>query len=162
MPIYEGIVLNIKDKDKAEVIIYPTLAGIPDAPQLDNIICHTPSEGSIIKIEAINSYINAKVGDLVSVEYKPKSIGKNIIILIGIPLLMTLIGAFVKGTLSATIISFGIGIIIAIFLYRITYKKEGSPIIISILKNKDELKENVCRSGEKVMPNCKHCPLFSN
>ncbi len=156
MVIYQGLISKIKDKNKVEVVLYPFPEGIPNAnSKINKACCHIPSKGSILKIEAIN-YKKAKVGDLVSVEYSPNSI-KNILKLVGIPIFGMILGAYIKDIIGA-IIGLVLGLIIGILLYKITLK-EVKPIIINILKTRDELKDAVCDYDSKKNINCISCPF---
>ena len=161
MVIYQGIVSDIKNKDRAEVLIYPIPEGIPNAPTYVNeTLCHVPSGGSIIRIEAINSHVNAKIGDFVMIKYEPPGIIKNILLLICIPGLAGILGFILKG-LSIAVISFFLGLGIGIFLYKITSNKKFIPIIVNIIKGKDELTKSMCQSGKKEGLSCQYCPLTS-
>lgn len=156
---YQGIISNIKDKNRVEVIILPTAEGIPDVPSyINEALCHTPSDGSLIKIEATNNFANAKIGDVVTVEYKPPDVITNIFLLIGIPV-SAAVGGFILKGLSVAGICFLLGLGVGGFLYKIIPHKTVSPIITGVIGQKDELARSICQSGKKERPSCQHCPL---
>ena len=159
MGIYQGVVSDIKDKNKAEIIIYPMSEGIPNVPSnINEIVCHTPSDGSKIKIEAINSHVNAEVGDLVKVKYKPPGIVKNILLLIALPVLTGILVFTLKGLILG-IIAFLFGLGVGGLFYKMSSKNDVKPVVVGVLKKKGELINPACPSGQKNGANCQSCPL---
>ena len=75
MPVYEGVVENINENG-ARVVIRPDSQCIPGAPGVSKRVCHCATDGSTLKIDALNS-VNAGEGDWVSVSVRPGALMKN-------------------------------------------------------------------------------------
>jgi hypothetical protein len=77
--------------------------GIPGAPEVSSRVCHSATDGSIVKIDALNE-VNAVVGDWVSVTQRDDILKKNLAVILGIPLL-----GGILGLIAALLVSRGIG-----------------------------------------------------
>jgi len=93
MPVYEGLVESIHESG-AKVVIRPDNQCIPGAPGVSKRVCHCASDGSTLRIEALNR-VDAGEGDWVSVSAKPSALMKKAATLLGIPMLGLLLGIVV-------------------------------------------------------------------
>jgi len=161
MSQYQGVVLNTDEKtNRAEIIIFPFPEGIPNASaHVNKIACHTPTEGSIIKIEANNNEVRAKKGDLVLVKYSGHFL-KNTLFLIIIPLFFGIMAFILKGFFHAIVI-FLICMGGGFLLYRLRSKQEPEPRILRVIKKKDETPQCFLINDKKnILSGCKDCPLI--
>ena len=145
MPRYEGYITCIKEDGKAEVIIGQGNTGVPGAsPQVSRRVCHCATDGSNIKIEALNR-AGAGVGDLVIVSLDSSGLIKNAIVLIGIPGICLIIGIVIAYILIRDLLFpmtggilvaaglFLLGIALGIRIYkRISAKNQ--PMIENVIK----------------------------
>ena len=99
MPQYEGRVIRIGDQGRAEVLLCPENAEIPDAPDVSKRVCHCSSAGSTIVVEAQNA-VCAKVRDRVLVRSDPGPLLLNAAILLGCPLIAVLVSVGSAALLS--------------------------------------------------------------
>ena len=155
MPEYQGIIKSILEEGMAEAQIIPQQSGIPGAPGVN--VCHCASESSRVSFKAENR-AGAGVGDCVQISRNISGIFKNIIILIGIPVLGLVLGLSVvlvlKETLFVTpfylvvasILGFVYGIGTASVLYR-KLSDQSAFVITDILEPCDSIR---LQEGKKV------------
>lgn len=85
MAIYEGLVTDIQSEGRVQVTIRPSKMGIPGAPEVSRRVCHSSTNGSIVRVDVLNE-VGAAMGDWVSVRQTDGVVRKNVAVLIGIPL----------------------------------------------------------------------------
>ena len=145
MPRYEGHIACLKEDGKAEVIIEQDNTGVPGvSPQINRRVCHCATDGSVIKIEALNR-AGASVGDRVFVSLDTSGLIKNAIVLLGIPGVYIMIGiaiayilihGFVFPMIGGIVITAGfllLGIALGVRIFR-RVSAENPPVIDRIIK----------------------------
>ncbi len=142
---YEGILINLKENGKADVVIQPPGSGVHGASKKINArVCHCATAASSITIEALNS-AGAGPGDRVSVTKDTSALLKNWGILLGMPLAGLIIGIILNSVLTGPFSlppAFGLtaGIactLLALILSIAWYKKSSTssdPVIDRILR----------------------------
>ncbi|MFH1951724.1 MAG: SoxR reducing system RseC family protein [Pseudomonadota bacterium] len=133
MPDYEGLVESVKENWVALVVIRPDNQCIPGAPGVSKRVCHCASDGSTLRIEALNS-VNARAGDWVSVRQEPGTLMKNAAILLGIPMLGLILGVAVAIVLTqvftaqetAVGISVAVGLLLGIIVGVMAFRRVSS------------------------------------
>lgn len=147
MPQYEAIVLSTGNEGVAEVIVQPTNKGIPGvSAQINQRVCHCASDGSAVKISAINR-VGADVGDCVFVTHDASLFIKNAVALLGIPGIALAVGialaavltrgftTYLTGGLFAGLGLLGSGIALGVFAFR-RMSSDGQFLIGQILQKK--------------------------
>jgi YHS domain-containing protein len=142
MPNSEGFVAGFNEDGSAKVVIQTKQTGcIPGAAHID--LCHCAGCSSVVTIEALNE-AGAAVGDLVFVRHAPGVVMKNIINLVGIPLIGLVSGAIAaailheksvlhgSGALIITAAGLLLGILIGTSLYR-RLAADNRPIVTHII-----------------------------
>jgi len=150
MPRYEGYIACLKEDGKAEVIIEPDKTGVPGASaRINRRVCHCATDGSNIKIEALNRE-GAGVGDLVIVSLDSSGLIKNAIVLIGIPGICLIIGIVIAYILIRDLLFpmtggilvaaglFLLGIALGIRIYKRVLAK-NLPVIDHIINTRLEM-----------------------
>ena len=149
MPKHRGFVVSTRENGKADVIIRPGTPGIPNAPEVSERVCHAPTDGSTVTVEAWNR-IRAQMGDWVVVSQSPRTLRKNAATLLGIPGLGLVLG-IAAGALAhqrlglhptgAVIIGAAI-LVLANFIAAVNYRRLSAgnlPVITRIIKTREEL-----------------------
>ena len=158
MPRYEGHIACLKEGGRAEVVIETGNTDIPGvSTRINRRVCHCATDGSNIKIEALNS-AGAGVGDRVFVSLDSSGLIKNAVVLIGIPGICLIIGVAIAYILiryllfpmiggifvAACLLLLGIALGIRIFRQVLA---DNPPVIDSIIKKRLDMasiyKENV-------------------
>jgi hypothetical protein len=161
MPGYEGIVTEMKEGGKAEVLIQPGSAGIPGASmEVNNKVCHCTTDGSSIRIDVENK-VRAGVGDWVLVNTETRALIRNAAALLGIPFLGGAFGLFLALMLS-TGLSFGaiiwvifvaggllIGVVAGVSVYK-RVSPGSRPFIDRVIRTRSEIAS---------MPQGEHCTV---
>jgi positive regulator of sigma E activity len=148
MPKHVGFVANLKENDKADVIIRPGTPGIPNAPEVSKKVCHTPTDGSTVNVEAWNR-AGAQAGDWVSVSQSPGTLRKNAVTLLGIPSMGLILGivagaAVYQNSGLHPMVSVIVGaavLLIANLIAAVRYRRrsaENPPVITRIIKTHKE------------------------
>jgi hypothetical protein len=143
-----GFVASLKDNDKADVIIRPGTPGIPNAPEVSKKVCHTPTDGSTVNVEAWNR-AGAQAGDWVSVSQSPGVLRKNAVTLLGIPGMGLILGivagaAVYQNSGLHPMVSVIVGasvLLIANLIAAVRYRRraaENPPVITRIIKTHEE------------------------
>jgi hypothetical protein len=143
-----GFVASLKENDRADVIIRPGTPGIPNAPEVSKKVCHSPTDGSTVNVEAWNR-AGAQVGDWVSVSQSPGTLKKNAVTLLGIPgmglILGIVSGAAVyqnSGLHPMVSVSVGASVLLtANLIAAVRYRRrsaENPPEITQIIKTHQE------------------------
>jgi hypothetical protein len=130
MPVYEGVVASLMADGKAEVVIGPGKPGIPGAPELTEKICHCATNGSIVRIEALNR-AGAQVGDRVGLSRRGTILMKNAGALLGFPLLGGISGLvagaiFTEGFAAhwtGAVVSTAVGLILGLMIGVATFRR---------------------------------------
>lgn len=149
MPQHAGFVSSLKGNDRAEVIIRPGIPGIPNAPEVSERVCHAPTDGSTVVVEARNR-AGAEVGDWVSVSQNPAALRKNVGTLLGIPGIGLILGI---ATGAAAHETFGLSptfsvvvgaavLLLANLIAAISYRQRAAdnlPVITRIIKRRKEM-----------------------
>ena len=149
MPEHEGFVASLTADGKADVVIRPGKPGIPGAPELSNKVCHSPTDGSSLKIQAVNR-AGAGVGDWVSLSRKSGTVMKNAAVLLGIPVLGGILGftastVFTSGFavyVTSAVVSTAVGLVLGIIIGVASYRRvsaDSEPVISRIIKSRMEL-----------------------
>ncbi len=149
MPEYEGLVTTVTSNRKAEVVIRPGTAGIVGAPEVSKKVCHTPTDGSTLRVDVVNA-VGAEVGDWVSFTRPSGFLMKNLTVLFGIPLLGGIIGSGGGGLLAsglglpAVVLPVGalMGLLVGILVGRKKFghlSQRNRPFISRVLKTRSEL-----------------------
>jgi len=142
MAQYEAMVATLLPNGRAEVVIRPDKPGIPDASEIAERVCHCATENSMVRTEALNR-AGALVGDLVAVQRNSAVVMKNILFLIGFPLVGaiagSLLGSLVGGAAMAIITLAGasLGITLGIRSYR-RFSEKNLLVIAHVIKSRDE------------------------
>ena len=149
MSRYEGLVTNLKEDGRAEVVIQPISSGIPGASsRVNRHVCHCATDGSTITIDAVNS-AGADVGDRVFVNRDTSGLVKNAAVLLGIPLMGLFAGIALAAVLTqgfafhvtvgivAVAVSFLLGIVIGVSLFK-RASAGSQPVIDQIVKTRLE------------------------
>jgi hypothetical protein len=149
MPQFEGYVSSLTADDRAEVIIMPAELGIPGAPEISKKVCHRATDGSTLRVEALNR-AGAAVGDWVALSRKSGVLLKNAAVLLGIPLLGGMSGLAIGAALvhgfdvpsvsTFLVAAFGLlaGITIGTRHYR-RLSADNQPVISRVLKTRTEV-----------------------
>jgi hypothetical protein len=149
MPQYEGYVAGITGDGKAEVVIKPGMAGIPNAPEVSKKVCHRATNGSTLRIEAVNK-VGARVGDWVRLSQESGMPIKNAAMLLGIPVLGAasglVVGAiFTDGfvvNLTAAAFFTAVGLLLGTIIGVVTYRRmstDKEPIISRVIRTRTEM-----------------------
>ena len=172
MPEYEGLVSSLTADDKAEVVIRPGMPGIPGAPEVSARVCHAPTDGSAVRVEALNT-ARAHVGDWVSITRQSGMLMKNAAVLLGIPVLGGVSG-LVAGAIfshgfavnvSGAVVFAAMGLLLGIVISSSTYRRmsaSNQPIISRVIKTRTEVASLLngnqsCSKNEDV--GCNRCLL---
>lgn len=148
MPDHEGFVARLTADGKAEVIIRPGMPGIPNAPEVSAKVCHCATDGSTVRIEALNR-AGAGVGDWVSVSHDSGILMKNVAALLGIPALGGISGlaagaVFTGGFavhLTNAIIFAAAGLFLGIIIGAVVYRRlspHNQPVISRVIRTRTE------------------------
>jgi hypothetical protein len=152
MAQYQGLVSNIYENHRAEVVIVREEAGIVGAPNVN--VCHSPTGSSRIRAKALNT-AGAKTGDLVSLSRRSGELLKNAGILLGLPF-----AGLVSGTVCSLLLKvyrngswdfavsmacFGLflGIAAGVMIHRKT-SKDNPLIITRVIKRGSDLSATFC------------------
>ena len=148
MPKHVGFVASLKENDKADVIIRPGTPGIPNAPEVSKKVCHIPTDGSTVNVEAWNR-AGAQVGDRVSISQSPGILTKNAATLLGIPGIGLILG-IVAGVVvyqrfglhpTVSVIVGAAVLLLANIIAAIRYRQRSAdnlPVITRIIKTRKE------------------------
>ena len=171
MPRYEGLITGVEPDGRAQVTIRPDKMGIPGAPEVSRRVCHTSSDGSMVKIDALNR-AGAAMGDWVSVARRAGVAGKNLAALLGIPLLGGILGLAAAAVITYSagishpapwVVLAAVGIVTGLGVGRRVYARSTSdnPLIIEqILKPSDVVAAefgDVRSRMEKAAESCGDC-----
>jgi hypothetical protein len=157
MPTYQGLVANVTDENKAEILITPGDQSIPGAPEVSKKVCHKASEGSTLKIDAVNR-AGAEVGDWVSLSRPSGILKRNVMALLGMPFLAgitgTLVGLvsmFAVGLPMASLaVCAAIGLLMGMLVGGKRYRalsEQNQPVINRIVKKRAEL-DALCKEAQ--------------
>jgi hypothetical protein len=149
MPQYEGYVSSLTADDRAEVIIRPGELGIPGAPEISKKVCHCATDGSTLRIEALNR-AGAAVGDWVALSRKSGVLLKNAAALLGIPLLGGISGLGIGAVLLygfavpaiSTFLFAALGLLAGITIGTRHFRRlsaDNQPVISRVLKTRTEV-----------------------
>jgi hypothetical protein len=149
MPQHAGFIASLKGNDRADVIIRPGIPGIPNAPEVSERVCHAPTDGSTVIVEAWNR-AGAEVGDWVSVSQSPATLRRNAVTLLGIPGIGLLFGIIAGSTVYQSfglspIVSVVVGaavLLLANIIAAVSYKRKSAdnpPVITRIIKRRKEM-----------------------
>ncbi len=169
MPDHKGFVASLTADGKAEVVIRPDMPGIPNAPEVSAKVCHCATDGSTVRIEALNM-AGAGVGDWVSVSHSG-ILMKNVAVLLGIPVLGGIsglaVGAIFTGGLAVhvtnalifTLAGLFLGIIIGSAVYR-RLSPHNQPVISRVIRTRTEVAslfntDRSCSQNDDV--SCRSC-----
>ena len=148
MPQHAGYVASLKENGKANVIIRPGTPGIPNAPEVSRRVCHEPTDGSMVTVEAWNR-AGAQVGDWVAVSQSSGALRKNAVTLLGIPGMGLILGIVAGAavyqnsghhTTSAVIVGAAV-LLLANLIAAAKYKRQSAdnpPVITRIIKTHQE------------------------
>ncbi len=175
MPGYEGIVTEMKEGGKVEVLIQPGSAGIPGASmEVNNKVCHCTTDGSSIRIDVENK-VGAGVGDWVLVNRETRALIRNAAALLGIPFLGGALGLFL-GLMLSTGLSLGatiwiifvaggllIGVVAGVSVYK-RVSPGSRPFIDRVIRTRSEIAS--MPQGERCTVRksdgtCDACAMFS-
>jgi hypothetical protein len=149
MPQHQGFIASLKGNDRADVIIRPGVPGIPNAPEVSERVCHCPTDGSTVIVEAWNK-AGANVGDWVSVTHSPGTLKKNAATLLGIPGIGLILG-IVAGVAvhqrfgvhpSVSVIVGAAVLLVANIIAAVSYKRRSAdnpPVITRIIKKREDM-----------------------
>ena len=149
MSLYEGFVAGLRADGKAEVVIRPGKPGIPGAPELTEKVCHCATNGSTVRIEALN-WVGAGVGDWVLLSRRAGVLMKNAVVLLGIPVIGMLSGVVVGAIFSdgfafcvtATAVSAAVGLLLGLVIGVATYRRmsaDDQPVIRRIIRTRTDM-----------------------
>ncbi|NVM20927.1 MAG: SoxR reducing system RseC family protein [Desulfobacterales bacterium] len=164
MPDYEGFVASITADRKAEVIISPGVPGIPGAPEVSAKVCHCPTDGSSVTIEALNR-AGAGVGDLVCISRTPGVLIKNAAALLGIPALGAILGLAAgarfagRGAIAFTAVGLLLGIIVGAAIYR-RLSVHNQPVISRVIRTRTQMASRFSANQSCFQdqdPTCRSC-----
>lgn len=99
MAKYEGLITDVKSTGRVEVTIRPERMGIPGAPEVSRRVCHSATDGSIVKVDALNR-ADATMGDWVRVTQRDGARKRNLAVIAGIPLTGGIVGLLIAAFLS--------------------------------------------------------------
>lgn len=170
MPDHKGFIASLTADGKAEVVIRPDTPGIPNAPEVSARVCHCATDGSTVRIEALNM-AGAGVGDWVSVSHGSGILMKNVAVLLGIPVLGGISGlaagaiftgglaVHVTNALIFTSAGLFLGIIIGAAVYR-RLSPRNQPVISRVIRSRTEMDslfntDRSCSQNEDV--SCRSC-----
>jgi len=143
MAQYEAVVANLLPSGRAEIVIRPDKPGIPDASEIAQRVCHCATDNSMVRTEALNR-AGASTGDWVAVSRKPSAVLKNVIALIGYPLVGAITGAALgnpMGSAAMAIIALAgalLGIVLGTRSYR-RLSEKNMLVIDRVIKSRDEV-----------------------
>ena len=146
MCLYEGFVARLKADGKAEIVISPGKPGIPGAPELTEKVCHCATNGSTVRIEALN-WVGAGVGDWVLLSRRAGVLMKNAVVLLGIPVIGMLSGVVVGAIFSdgfafrvtATVVSAAVGLLLGLVIGVATSRRmsaDDQPVIRRFIRTR--------------------------
>ena len=149
MSLYEGFVAGLRADGKAEVVVRPGKPGIPGAPELTEKVCHCATNGSTVRIEALN-WVGAGVGDWVLLSQRAGVLMKNAVVLLGIPVIGMLSGVVVGAIFSdgfafrvtATVVSAAVGLLLGLVIGVATYRRmsaDDQPVIRRIIRTRTDM-----------------------
>jgi microcompartment protein CcmK/EutM len=149
MSLYEGFVAGLRADGKAEVVIRPDNPGIPGAPELTEKVCHRATNGSTIRIEALNR-VGAGVGDWVLLSRRAGVLMKNAVVLLGIPVIGALSGVVAGAVFSdgfafcvtATAVSAAVGLLLGLVIGVTAYRRmsaDDEPVIRRIIRTRADM-----------------------
>jgi len=155
MPVYEGVVASLMADGRAEVVIKPGRPGIPGAPEVSRKICHCATNGSTVRIEALNR-VGAQVGDRVGLSRRGAVLMKNAGALLGFPLLGGISGLVagailfdgVASCVTAMVVSAGLGLSVGLVIGATIYRRlsaDEQPVIRRIIRT---------RTNRAFVPHC--------
>jgi len=164
MPVYEGVVASLMADGKAEVVIKPGKPGIPGAPELTEKICHSATNGSTLRIEALNR-AGAQVGDWVGLSRRGTILMKNAGALLGTPLLGGISGLVVGAIFTdgfgvhwtGAVFSAALGLILGLVLGVATFRRisaHDQPVISRVIRTR---RDTACVSHGN--PSCITCTV---
>lgn len=173
MRTYQGVVAKLTATGMAEILITPGDQSIPGAPEVSKKVCHKASDGSTLRIEAVNR-AGAEVGDWVSLTRPPGIFKKNATALFGMPLLGCLVGGGAGGVMilglglpvAALVLCGAIGLLLGIIVGGKQYRalsEHNQPIVSQIVKKGSELaammKDNqgTSTNGDRACDLCSGC-----
>jgi len=173
MPTYQGLVASVTGENRAEILITPGKQSIPGAPEVSKKVCHACTDGSTVRIEAVNR-AGAEVGDWVSLTRPSGTVKKNTTALLGLPLLGAIIGAgaglvlMVGLRVSApslalcALLGLLSGLTVGIRLYR-RLSEQNQLVVSRIIKKRTELptlredKQGIARKDDTACDLCSGC-----
>jgi len=149
MSLYEGVVASLRADGKAEVVIRPGKPGIPGAPELTEKVCHCATNGSIVRIEALNR-AGAGVGDWVLLDRRAGVLMKNAVALLGSPVIGGLSGLaagaiFFDGfalSVTAMVVSATVGLLLGVIIGGVIYRRvsaDDQTVIRRIIRTRTEV-----------------------
>jgi hypothetical protein len=149
MPKHTGFVASLKGNDRADVIIRPGIPGIPNAPEMSERVCHAPTDGSTVVVEAWNR-AGAQVGDWVSVSQSPATLKKNAATLLGIPGAGLLLGIIAGVAVyqrfgvhpTVSVIVGAAVLLLTNIIAAVSYKRRSAdnpPVITRIIKKRKDM-----------------------
>jgi hypothetical protein len=162
MPVYEGIVASLMADGKAEVVIRPGRPGIPGAPEVSKKVCHCATNGSTVRIEALNR-VDAQVGDRVGLSRKGTVLMKNAGALLGFPVLGGILGLaagaiFTDGFevhITGALFFAAVGLILGMVIGGVIYRRisvHDYPVISRVISTRTD---TACMSHGN--PSCVPC-----
>lgn len=171
MLIYQGLVARHTATDMAEILLTPGDQTIPGAPEVSKKVCHKASDGSTLRIKAVNR-VGAQVGDWVLLTRPSGIFKKNATALFGIPLLGCLMGAgggvvmiFGMGLpVAAAVVCAFIGLVLGIMAGAKQYRalsEHNQPVVSRIVKKRSELAEIMKANREAPAKDDTACDLCS-
>lgn len=133
MSASEGIVLEVSDEGKAQVLLEASDPCIHCAEEMD--VCNCSGGSSRVIIRALNA-LDASVGDLVSISHKPGALLKSIAIFLVIPAVGLIAGLFISALLnqrytvglSATAIPTVAGLFLGVAISVLVYRRVSADI----------------------------------
>ena len=93
----KGYVVSVRDDGKAQVMVEMDNSAKGCSSQTEH--CHCAEKGGALPVKVENR-AGAKVGDYVSVLFKPGAVLKSVLVLLGIPSLGILVGAITGSVLN--------------------------------------------------------------
>jgi hypothetical protein len=149
MPKYQGVVARLMAEDKAEILIMPGEQSIPGAPEVSKKVCHECTDGSTLRIEAVNR-AGAEIGDWVALTRPAGLVKKNATALIGMPLLGIFTGGGVGVLMmfgmglpgAALVLCAAIGLLLGVMAGGKQYRalsEQNEPVINRIVEKRSEL-----------------------
>ncbi|KPK27841.1 MAG: hypothetical protein AMK69_09710 [Nitrospira bacterium SG8_3] len=148
MPVYEGLVASLLTDGKAEVVIRPGKPGIPGAPELTEKVCHCATNGSIVRIEALNR-AGARVGDRVCLSRRGGILMRNAAALLGFPVLGGMSGLvasaiFAEGLavhVTGAVVSTAVGLLLGVIIGGVIYRRSANDqaVISRIIRTRTDM-----------------------